>query len=311
MSSAPFQSSLVTMGDQQVVTVLAPGHAPQVASNTHPNFRAIVAACAEAAQAAAEGREANTTAEEALRLFDVGKVIEDKFQKLSLRVSVKGGKVYFDGDEVNSYITESILRLLEAGEDVQHLVNFWERVESNPQDHSKQQLLRWLDTHVSGLTITTEGMIVGYKGVEHDGKGSFQSVQAGRTASPSGYVQYPGDDEVKEIGPGRKVPNPIGGIVTMPRSEVAHDPSHSCSRGLHVATWSYAKGWGSNGAVLEVHVDPRDVVSVPNDSNSEKVRVCRYEVIGTVDKPYDGPIRPQGEEDSMVIGPAPVDLALA
>jgi hypothetical protein len=38
--------------------------------------------------------------------------------------------------------------------------------------------------------------------------------------------------------------------------------------------------------MLEVHVNPRDVVSVPTDSNWQKVRCCRYKVVDVIDQPY-------------------------
>jgi len=67
----------------------------------------------------------------------------------------------------------------------------------------------------------------------------------------------------------------VGDVVTMPRSEVTHDPNKACERGLHVATRGYAKSYGT---VMEVHFNPRDIVSVPRADRGEKVRVCRYKV---------------------------------
>ena len=36
----------------------------------------------------------------------------------------------------------------------------------------------------------------------------------------------------------------------------------------------------TGNVVLEVHFDPRDVVNVPNHEN--KIRVCRYQVVGEI-----------------------------
>ena len=63
----------------------------------------------------------------------------------------------------------------------------------------------------------------------------------------------------------------------MPRGEVQHDPESGCSTGLHVGTYAYAQGY-ARAALLTVHVNPRDVVSVPTDCDAEKMRVCRYVV---------------------------------
>jgi hypothetical protein len=57
---------------------------------------------------------------------------------------------------------------------------------------------------------------------------------------------------------------------------------NGCSVGLHVGTYDYASNFTLN--VLEVHVNPRDVVSVPTDSNWAKVRCCRYVVIKEVER---------------------------
>ena len=48
--------------------------------------------------------------------------------------------------------------------------------------------------------------------------------------------------------------------------------------------------WSILGTVLEVYVNPRDVVSVPHDYSAQKIRVCRYVVGEPVDKPYDEPV---------------------
>ena len=37
--------------------------------------------------------------------------------------------------------------------------------------------------------------------------------------------------------------------------------------------------------MLKVHINPRDVVSVPTDAQGEKVRVCRYRVVEIIDAP--------------------------
>jgi hypothetical protein len=37
--------------------------------------------------------------------------------------------------------------------------------------------------------------------------------------------------------------------------------------------------------IVEIHTNPRDVVSVPTDGGGEKVRVCRYRVAAVVRTP--------------------------
>ena len=70
----------------------------------------------------------------------------------------------------------------------------------------------------------------------------------------------------------------------MPRGDVAHVPATAARRGLHVGTFDYAQGWGRNGKVLEVRVNPRDIVSVPHRLRAQKLRCCRYRVVGVVER---------------------------
>lgn len=257
-------------GDQESIVVFDPESAePYVATVDHPNWAAINRAV-----------EAGDT--EVFDLFDVTKVIDKKFEALSERISVRNGRIYLDGDEVNNVLTQQILRFLDDDEDFEPLVEFYDRLAQNPNQESVGQLYRWLDTH--DFTITDDGKIVGYKGVESDGKGGYQSVHSG-TAIVNG-------EEVTG-----KIPNNVGYVVEMPRSAVTFDPYQTCSYGLHIGTFDYATDWGRNGAVLEVLVDPRDVVSVPNDHADQKLRACRYTVVGVVEQKLDTAVAPSTTKD--------------
>jgi len=254
-------SKSIITGATSVITVAIPGHpeSPLIATSDHPNFKAIVAAVNDPEVADAQ----------VATMFDVVGFVASKFEALSERVSVKDGVIYFDGDAAHSALTKTILRALEEGSGVDRLVNFYERVMQNPNEHSREQLWGWIDSH--GITVTDEGHCVFYKGVAVDGD-SFKSINTGQAV-------VNGEEKSGAI------PQNVGDVVEMPRSSVQHDPSNGCSTGLHAGTYAYANGW-ARGALLEVHVDPRDVVSVPTDCNHQKVRVCRYTVVGTVDAEY-------------------------
>jgi len=68
-----------------------------------------------------------------------------------------------------------------------------------------------------------------------------------------------------------------------------------CHTGLHVGTYAYASNFGQ-GALLEVQVNPRDVVSVPTDCSAAKMRTCRYVVVDTIDQPYTTAVKPYDDE---------------
>lgn len=192
---------------------------------------------------------------------DPEKVLAEAFSRLSDRVSVGNGRIYLDGDDVSEgALGKHILRCLETGvQDYAPFVRFLEKLAANPLDHTKHRLYGWLDA-TGGFTITEDGDIIGYKGVDEDGR----SVRSG-----------PAIVDGKRIH--GKVPNTPGATIEFPRSEVEHDPSRGCAQGLHIGTWEYASGWGDR--TLRVVFSPTDVVSVPTDSGDQKVRVCRYTVL--------------------------------
>lgn len=255
-------------GESNIV-VFVTGSAPQVAHSTHPNFEKIVELAILGDERVGE-------------LFDIAQTAAQKFQRLSERITTKNGRLYLDNVEVDNALTNQVLRFLEQGvEDWKPLVAFFENVQSNPNEHSREQLYNWLAQR--DFTITADGMIVGYKGVTSD----LQSIHSGKAIV----------DGVEVTG---RIPNAIGSVIEMPRDQVQHDPSVGCHRGLHVGTYEYADGF-AQGALLEVHVNPRDVVSVPTDCNWAKVRTCRYVVVGVIDKPYTSPLLDWELEDDWML----------
>lgn len=250
------------IGDTKVVTVVVDG-VPYSAADTHPNYKEII-------------RLALEDDESVKDLFDVSISVAKKFEQLSERVSVHSGRVYFDGEEVDSALTRQIIQFLEADvQDFMPLVKFYENLAQNPNEDSRTQLYAWLNAH--NFTITPEGYLLGYKGVKKNDDGTYESVNHGR-AIVNGQ-EYNG-----------AIPNNIGDVVTMPRGDVQFNPSVGCSTGLHVGTWDYASGW-AKGAVLEVAINPRDVVSVPHDCSAQKLRTCRYVVTGVTDQDFGTPLK--------------------
>lgn len=213
-------------------------------------------------------------------LFDVRTGLAKRMQALSDRVSYNGTDVLWDGDVVHTVLANQVLRALESGEaDYKPLINFWEKLESNPNPHSKEQAYNWLATH--DFKVANDGDVVAYKGVRRLAGNLFSSCAASRVHGvPSAYV------DGQPVEPLSVVTQAVGNVVTMPRNEVKHDPLQTCERGLHVGDWSYASGYGN--AVLEVHINPRDIVSVPTDASARKVRVCRYMIVNVVTAEHSG-----------------------
>lgn len=221
--------------------------------------------------------------------FDVASGVVSAFNVITDRVSYDGQNVLFDGDPVHSVLAEQLDRAIQYGDpdNYRALALFWEKLESNPTEHSRTQAYDWLSCHK--FQITPEGDVVGFKGVVStaDGYKSYASSQL--AGVPSGYVN---GVPIKELS---QIPQKVGDVVTMPRSEVAHDPREACKRGLHVATHGYARSFGDT--VVEVHVNPRDIVSVPTDGRGEKVRACRYTVAriaSGISGTYETPVLREG-----------------
>lgn len=166
------------------------------------------------------------------------------------------------GDPVEEVVLAAAIRLTNSSADLAPLGAFLRRLERNPSTASRSQLFGWLKA--GGFTLTTDGLIVGYKSVRSDGL----SAHSGR--EPVTVVHQDGSVETVT----GRVPYPVGATVWMARGLVDDDRDSVCSSvGLHVGTFGYAERFSEQ--LLVVLVDPADVVSVPRDSGAEKMRVCR------------------------------------
>jgi len=217
-------------------------------------------------------------------LLDAGGALAARLRRLSERVAFDGTHLRFDGDVIDTSLSRHILRMMRGGdESYARWVMFLENLAENPSTLSRMHLFTWLDGR--DFAITPDGHLLGYKGVRADEHNS--SMSAG-TALVNGRWQH------------GHIPNPVGATVEMPRSEVTADRDTGCAAGLHVGTHAYASGFGHR--LLLVAVNPRDVVSVPRDSNFQKLRCCRYTVLAVHDRP--GPVTATSYGGSIVTEPA-------
>lgn len=268
---ANLKYNLVRFGDEATLTVFHDGQA-RVASDTHPYWAEILQ------------RVTVDDDPSALALFDLTEVVADKFQRLSERVTAHSGRVFFDGDEVDNSLTRKVVEFLnQKVDDWKPLVAFMEKVFTNPEVHSREQLFDFL-AH-NEFSITSEGDIVGYKGLYSDGYGYGDDKPEG-WESHSYRSAHRGTDTVTVDGVANTgyVWQSVGSVVEMARSAVMHDPSTGCSHGLHIANFEYARGYGD--VTARVSVNPRDVVSVPTEHQWQKVRACRYVFEELVTEPY-------------------------
>jgi len=207
-----------------------------------------------------------------VELYDIEEGVGDLFAPLTERVVIRNGEVLFDNDLADDSLTQAMLECYKNGEEDQAiaLANFFEKLAQNPSDQSQHMLYNFLQN--TRLTILSNGDMVAYKGIMNDRR----SIHSGK-----GVV----DGEPIE----GHIPNEDGSTIEVPRSYVNDDIDVACSTGLHAGTYEYASTWSSNaGVVVAVAINPRDVIAVPRDHGSQKIRCCRYKVLNKVDFKYDG-----------------------
>jgi hypothetical protein len=175
------------------------------------------------------------------------------------------GCVFYEGERIDTYLEQRIIEFAKNDLPYEHLANFWHRVRKNPSKNSVHQLYRFLEA--AQCPITKDGTFIAYKSV------------------------ILREDGVMLAHHDRKTEYRIGVPTSMERSDVVEDPSHACGPGLHVGSYRYAKDFGdSNSAILEVEVDPADVVSVPTDCSSGKCRCSCYIPRAYLVKEYNSPV---------------------
>jgi len=170
------------------------------------------------------------------------------------RCEVKNGQVFFEGDLVNNVVTQKILEFAQQKLPFKPLVNFLANCLENPRKMAVEELYLFLEQ--GEFVITEDGCFLAYKRIKDD----YTSFHA----SPDGTHKR----------------HRIGDDVFEDRNECDFNRQNTCSRGLHFCAKSYLPHYnGSEGRVVIVKVNPRDVVSIPNDYSNAKGRTCFYKVV--------------------------------
>ena len=194
-------------------------------------------------------------------LINTGMVIEDWAEG---NFKFTNGVLFYGEEEIHQTITARIIDLINEVFDYQPMLRFLERLYNNPSYRAINELYTFLEHKF--LPITPTGHILAYKAVRPD----FKDKHSGT------------------------IDNSVGQTPTMPRFKVDDNCDVGCSQGLHVGGLEYVQSYGSTGDKIVIcQVDPADVVSVPLDSNHQKVRCCTYKVIGE----YSEPLLPAVVED--------------
>mgnify|MGYP003322879018 FL=1 len=211
------------------------------------------------------------TEDELLELVDIEKAVATFSDG---QVSIVNGKVMFEGEEVHGSISKRIIEFMSKGLPFQPLVNFLENLMQNPSMQSQQELYDFLEHE--NLPVTEDGCFLAYKAVNSDFKDKWRGT----------------------------FDNNVGQVCEMRRAKVDDNRGRGCSAGLHAGALNYVANYGSVDAgdnIVIVKINPEDVVSVPSDCNCEKLRTCKYEVVGLYQGELPKPLyKAEFEEDSYL-----------
>jgi transcriptional regulator with XRE-family HTH domain len=128
------------------------------------------------------------------------------------------------------------------------MLKFMDRLYANPSQDAIDELYDWLNG--CKLPITDDGRFVAYRRVRSDYKDCYTGT----------------------------IDNSPGQIVFMKRSDVCDDRHNTCARGLHFCSGAYLPNYPGD-RIMQVVVDPADVVSIPSDYEYTKGRTWQYEVV--------------------------------
>ena len=184
------------------------------------------------------------------------------------RLSVNGTGVTYNGSPIHAVDADRVMAFLREGLPYQPIANYMERCRKNQSARAIVELYPFLEHR--NMPLTPEGFIIAYKGVQsnlYSVMGNTKTVVLQGKTDSEGHIL-----------------NEIGQVIEIERSSCDDDFRNGCSFGLHAGSLAYARGWGAR--VILILIDPADVVSVPEDCNCQKLRCCKYKVLGE----YTGPM---------------------
>lgn len=207
-------------------------------------------------------------------------ILEEQSEEFSKDgFEIRGNAVSYLGEELPEVLAQKIISIINDGLPVKLFAKFWENLQENPSSSSVRELYEFLA--YKELPITEDGCFLAYKGVSND----FWSISGNtKTKVIKGQVDKSG-----------RILNTVGSEIEVKRWDVDDNRENHCSFGLHVGSLDYARDFGQT--VLVVKVNPKDVVSVPNDCHCQKCRVSAYKVIDIFEQPIEASVTNENGEE--------------
>lgn len=169
------------------------------------------------------------------------------------KVQVFDNQITFNNKPVHNVVTQRILEFAQENFPFDYLCKFLEKLMENPSERSREQVYSFMERYK--CPITEDGDVLFFKVVTLGLKDCHTNT----------------------------IDNSLGQIVKIDRKLVDDNPDSACGSGLHCAEWTYCESFGGdNTNVIMVKVNPKNIVSVPSDSNVRKLRVCEYEVVKVI-----------------------------
>ena len=246
-------STSITSNSITAVVTNESGNKVYTVQRSHPNYDAVLDAVRNGDEAAIES------------LCNVAKTIETFTEG---NVSVKNGHVYYGNLLLEGVIVDRVLGFIKDKLPVQPLLRFINKLHQNPSARAVTELYRFLEH--KNLPITPEGNFLAYKGLQSD----YFSITSGTIQVIKGKVVN------------GKIFNGVGEEIEVIRNQVCDNKDVGCSKGLHAGSLQYATDF-ARGKVVVVEINPADVVSIPTDCESQKLRTCKYKVVGEYELPLN------------------------
>lgn len=171
------------------------------------------------------------------------------------RADIVDGSLYFDGAPLAGVLADRVAQMFAEGFGVLPLLRFLNRVALNPRKDIAEELYPFLES--GSLPITEDGFILAYKMV----RPNFFDVHSGT------------------------MDNSPGKVVSLEAYEVVDSNRYNeCSVGLHFCSLAYIEaGLASfvapGNRLVQLLIDPVDIVAIPVDYNRSKGRAWKYTVL--------------------------------
>lgn len=189
---------------------------------------------------------------------------------------INNGTVTYQGQKVGESIANRIQSLITENIPVTIYTKFLDNLFKNPSYRAVQEFYTFMENN--DLPLTSDGHFLAYRKVRDDyfdcHSKTVPNMMADMLEDLYELPYHTGQDGVEvDIEDGLTT-------ISMPRNMVNDDATKHCSNGLHFCGKDYLTQF-SGERIMIMKIDPKNVVSFPNDHVS-KGRCCCYQLVGEI-----------------------------